>query len=469
MSGATSLSGLVYQQRYMTFLVMSGLGHQVIDTDPGGTTITQFAIEGRTSDNAPVWDIWIRYGNGSLDFVECKDTAIEAKDRRVFYDRLRSEIASGVPAQSIRPVWVTDPDKQSPNALRFLEGIPAQVVNLDFASVPASCPRPVDSVGDAIQEAIYCLCHDPDLNSKARRCTPDEARTILKQIRVDRHRSEDLERAVRLIVTGVLTKGTGRAVGDYVTGVLTNRIVEAGEARFSVEELLDAIDTTVIGLEVEGRIRDLLSFSAASGFVAPARLIRWNGLPEKPITRWDLAERLPAYQAGVSCLMVAGMGIGKSVASFQAFEEEARRRHPGRVLRIEARTLGADELDALVRLACILSGNGPSWLAIDGLDEIPVNLLAQWERAMQALLALPNLVLVATVRREVLAVREQLTQMIASLLPVEIVPLSSGQVESAFSKVGLPVPSNRLLIRALHNPFVFSDTPRRTPPRSCRS
>src|SRR5436309_2996221 len=97
MSGAASLGGLVYQQSYMTFRVVSGLGQQVIDAPPVGSTIAQFAIEGRTSGDAPVWDIWIRYGNGTLEFVECKDTAIEANDRRVFYGRLRREVASGIP------------------------------------------------------------------------------------------------------------------------------------------------------------------------------------------------------------------------------------------------------------------------------------------------------------------------------------------------------------------------------------
>jgi len=456
MSGAASLGGLVYQQSYLTFRVVSGLGQQVIDTRPGGSTITQFAIEGRTSGDAPVWDIWIRYGNGTLELVECKNTAIEANDRRVFYGRLRREVASGIPTECIRPVWVTNPEKQTPKALRFLEGMPAQAADLDFASVPTACPRRVDSVRDALQEAIFCLCHDPELDEKARRCTEEEARAMLKQIRVDCHRFEDLEQAVRLLVTGVLTRGTGQAVNDYVTGVLTNRIVAKGEARFTVEELLDAVGTTAIGVEVEGRIRDLLSFNAASGFVTPARLIRWSCLPEKPTTRWGLAERLPAYQTGVSCLLIAGMGIGKTVASFQALEEEAGRRHPSRVLRVEARSLGAEELDALMRLACMLSGNGSAWLAIDGLDEIPVNLLAHWERAMHALAALPNLVLLATVRREVLAVREQLAKVTASLVSVEIAPLACGQVEKAFSDAGLPVPRNRPLIRALQNPFILS-------------
>src|SRR5262249_43976939 len=161
-------------------------------------------------------------------------------------------------------------------------------------------------------------------------------------------------------------------------------------------------------------------------------------------------------RAGASCLLIAGMGIGKTVASHQAFEEEAGRRHRSHVLRVEAGALGAEELDALVRLACILSGNGPAWLAIDGLDEIPVNLLAHWEWAMHALAALPQLVLLATVRREVLPVREQLARMTAPLRPVEIAPLSCGQVEKAFSDVGLPAPRNRLLIRALQNPFLLS-------------
>lgn len=230
MSGAASLGGLVYQQRYLTFRVMSGLGQQVLDTIPGTHRITQFSIEGRTSGDAPVWDVWIRYGDGTLDCIECKDTAIEACDRRIFYRRLRREVASGTPAKSIRPVWATDPEKQNPNALRFLEAIPAQAADPDITSVPASCPRRVDSGRDALQEAIFYLCHDPELDQEARRCTEQEARNLLQQTRVDRHRFQDLELAVRLLVTGVLTRGTGQAVNDHVTGVLTNRILATGYA-----------------------------------------------------------------------------------------------------------------------------------------------------------------------------------------------------------------------------------------------
>jgi hypothetical protein len=68
----------------------------------------------------------------------------------------------------------------------------------------------------------------------------------------------------------------------------------------------------------------------------------------------------------------------------------------------------------------MLCGVGPTWLAIDGLDEVPHGLRTDWERALGALTALPNLTLLVTVRREVLAVREWLINVTAPLARVEI-------------------------------------------------
>jgi hypothetical protein len=456
MSGAASAGGLLYQESYLTFRVVSGLARQITDSGSSRTSISEFSIEGRSGGNAPVWDIWIRYANGALDFVECKNTAIEADDRRIFYARLRYEVASGTDAARIQPVWVTDPGKQNPDALQHLDGIAAEAESFTFESIPSSWSKRVDCARHALEEAVFCLCHDSKLDAKARRCTEAEARVLLRNTRVERHRLEELQCSVSLVITGVLTRGTGAALSDYVTGVLTREIGTTKRAQFTVGQLLEKVGTTAIGVEVEGRFRALLSFNAASGFVNSPRLIKWSCLPETPTTRWELAERLPAYKGGASCVVVAGMGLGKTVASFQALVEEARRRDPSRVIRVEARILDAEELDALVRLAWMLSGSGPIWLAVDGLDEVSVGLLPRWAGAIQALQAIPNAALFVTVRREVLAVREELAEMTSALESVRLVPLSDAQVERAFSDVGLPVPSNRLLVGALQNPFLLS-------------
>jgi hypothetical protein len=362
-------------------------------------------------------------------------------------------------------MWVTDPGKQSKNALKYLGGIPPAIESLDLAGVKKELPDRMDSTALAIQEAVFRLCHytgeEPTKEGEKKKelprpCSFEEAKTLLKRLEIARHRFDDLEQSVKLLATGLLTKGSAAAIYEFVAGVLTEQIVKTGEARFTIDALLAAVGTTVIEVQVEGRVWNLLSFRAASGITQPIRLVRWVGLPDKPTKKWTLAERIPAHTPGQSCLVVAAMGIGKTVASQMAFVEAAGQRHPGRVLRVEARTLDAVDLDALVRLCCVLCGVGPTWLAIDGLDEISNTLRTPWERSLGELTALPALTLFATVRREVLAAREWIANVAAPLARVEMLPLTDAQVKAAFTDANLPEPSNARLVEALRNPFLLS-------------
>ena len=466
MGGASSLRGLAgYQQRYVTVRVLGELGRRSLAESIADTVLTEFSIEGQTSDAAPSWDVRFAFSDGNVDLHECKDTAITRQDRLAFYDRLRKEVASGTPAARIRPVWVTDPDKQSPNALKYLGGIPAAVEPLDLSTVKKALPDRMDSTALAIQEAVFRLCHytgeEPTKEGEKKKelprpCSIEEAKALLKRLEINRHQFDDLDWSVKLLATGLLTNGSAAAIYEYVAGVLTEQIVKTGEARFTVDGLLAAVGTTVIEVQVEGRVRNLLSFRAASGISRPIRLVRWVGLSGKPTKKWTLAERIPSHSPGQSCIVVAAMGVGKTVASQMAFDEAAGQRHPGRVLRVEARALDADDLDAIVRLCCMLCGVGPTWLAIDGLDEISNTLRTPWERSLIDLTALPDLTLFATVRREVLAAREWIADVAAPLARVDMFPLSAPQVKVAFTDAGLPEPSNVRLVEALRNPFLLS-------------
>lgn len=465
MGGETSLRGLAgYQQRYVTVRVLADLAARAIGENAAVPHLVEFSIEGQTSDDAPSWDVRFVDSDGKIELHECKDTQISRQDRLVFYDRLRKEVASGTPIERIRPVWVTDPGKQTENALEYIGGIADTVKDLNLSSVTKELPKRVDSISRAIQEAVYRLCHhtgeEPKDGEKKRElprsCSFDEAKALLQRIGIARHRFDDLDQSVKLLATGLLTKGSAQAIYTFVTGVLTEEIVNKREARFTIDELLAAVGTTAIEVDVEGRVRNLLSFRAASGFSQPIRLVKWIGLPDQPTTKWTLAERVPEYVSGRSCLVVAAMGVGKTVASQMAFADEAGKLHRGRVLRVEARTLEGEDLDALVRLACMLCGVGPTWLAIDGLDEISHVLRTPWERALGELAALPNLTLFVTVRREVLAAREWLGNMAAPLARIEIQRLEPTQVKAAFAGVKLPEPTNVRLVEALQNPFLLS-------------
>ncbi|WLD14362.1 hypothetical protein [Planctellipticum variicoloris] len=473
MPGEESLSGLIYQQRYAHYRVLSQLAVTSAGLSGGMPELSRFVVEGREGIDGPIWDIVFEFSDGSLDLHECKDTAIAKVDRLIFYDRLRRDVATGTSAEKISPVWVTDPNKQTPNALGYQEAVPAAVEDLDFSTLPAELPKRVDSTEKAIQEAVWRLCHfsgdestppeseDDDTKPALtidwpRPCTFAEAKALLLNLRVARHRFDDLDQSIRLLSTGVFSTGTPDSVQAFVTGVVTERVVSEGSAEYTVTEFLQAIGTVMVEHNVEGAMQELMTFAAASGITAKIRQTVWRNLEQSPTTSWPLAERAPLYEVGRSSCLIADMGIGKTVASQLAFELEATHGYPNRTLRVEARALDAERVDALVRLSCMLSAEGPTWIAIDGLDEIPHSLAQHWIRAIPILTSLPNLTVLVTARREVLAVHDWLNDAVSPLHKVDMQPLSTAQVKQAFSDVGLPAPNNPQLIAALRNPFLLS-------------
>lgn len=476
MSGATNLKGLVFQQRYTTYRVLIDVAERAMFAEPVEPHIRRFSIEGRASEDSPVWDIRLELDNDDVELTECKDTAITRKDRLTFYDRLRKEVASGTLPEKIQPMWTTDPTKQTPNALTYIDEIASTVADMDLTTVTTSQPKRVDSTVKAIQEAVFRLCHytgqaDDEKKNDAEDgatenesktkdlpspCTLEEAKTLLSRLQVKRYRFADLDRSVKLLMTGVLTKGVANAVNKYVTGVLSERIIQVGKAEFTIDEFFQEIGTTAIGIEVEGRLRDLLSFGAASENRPAVRLIEWRNIPDSPVTRWELIDRLPSYNPTTSVLILAPMGAGKTVASHLALEKAAELQSPDRVLRVEAGALKTEDIESLVKLVVILTGVGPTWLTIDALDEASTQFSSDWKKAISALLSLPDLVLMVTVRKEVFAVREWISDSTSTLPRMEMALLDVEQVENAFSTVGLPIPVNPELLLVLQNPFLFS-------------
>ncbi len=473
MPGAESLGGLVYQQRYVHFRVLSQVALKTAGTTNGVPDVVRFSVEGWTDTESPVWDIIFEFSDGTLDLHECKDTAITKKDRLIFYDRLRRQIASGTPAGKIRPVWVTDPDKQTPNALKYLEGIAGTIGTVNLSQLAAESPLRMNSTADAIREAVHRLCHyapkeeaspsdgdkaqkKPSQNDWPRACTLAEAMAVLKNVRIVRQRSCELGQSIQLLSAGVFTSGTPDSVKKFVTGVLTERVVNEGKADFTVDEFLQAVGTTTLEQGLSGLLRDLMTFSAGSGLRTNIRRIVWRNLEGAPVTGWTLAERIPDFDTGRSGCLLADMGIGKTVASQMSFELQATQSHPSRTLRLQVRSLDEPHLDALLRLVCMLCGVGNTWLAIDGLDEAPRRMRGQWIRVLGTLIALPTLTLLVTVRREVFTVQEWLAEAVAVLPRIRLQSLSSQQVQQSFAAVGLPVPSNGRLMEVLRNPFLLS-------------
>ena len=138
----------------------------------------------------------------------------------------------------------------------------------------------------------------------------------------------------------------------------------------------------------------------------------------------------------------------------QVFDDERTRRNGHHVIRVEALDLDRDTMDVLLRLVCILCGLAPTWLCIDGLDEVRSDCRDKWKLLVRCLLSLPDLMLIATARQEVVAAQLWLQDI---GLQERILPrLTERQVSDEFHRVRLPVPENPSLLDVLRTPQLLS-------------
>jgi hypothetical protein len=417
-------------------------------------------VESRTSPTGPAWDIRLELADGLIQLRECKDTKISKEDREVFYRRVRKELAAGTLPNRLSAGWVMDRDKQPGQMLSHLKAMKRLAEQSNGIVIPSEPPQRVSSAEKAIQEALYylakpCICNEARCVCKAP-CSLDDACKVLAGLEVDCWRADDLSASVQLLAENVFTGGTGAAIWRYVCGELTERICGQGHAEYTTESFLSAVQTGPLALTASGLLKDLLVFNSAAGHRPTIPALAWRRLAGEPTNVWPLRERLPELQGSRSCVVMAQVGVGKSVTSQQAFEEAIRCRDPHHVLRVEAGDIDEAHLDALLQLTCVLSGIAPTWLAVDGLDEISRNNCTGWQRTVRRLLSVPNLTLLLTAREEVVAAHQWLQKITDTVAPVTLPRLSIEQVRGAFEEVGLPVPTSGSLIEVLRTAFLFS-------------
>jgi len=363
-------------------------------------------------------------------------------------------LAAGTAAKDLSVGWVVDATKQSPAMLRNLADMKSLIDNGQL-TIPSSCPRRVDSASDALQEALYYLAQ-ATASSKTQCCALDDARAILAGLTVDQWRMNDLDHSVQLLAGGAFASGTGLAILKHIEGELTDRICRYGSAEYSTQGLLDTLKTGRVVLAAPADLARLLRFHSAAGLSLDIPIVKWARLEGEPTKEWSLQERLPELRQAESCVILAAVGVGKSVSSQQAFRDQSRLRDPHHVLRFTAGSVDRAQLDAILQLACILSGIAPTWISIDGMDEVAREQRESWQRTIYNLLALPNLTLVLTAREEVLLAHQWLQKLTDVLRSVPLRPLSVEQVQDAFRDARLPVPRSSALVQVLQTAFLFS-------------
>ena len=462
--GAAGLGGYVYQQDYLAYRVMASVWARTFD-GAALQSLQSFKIEGRASQSGPRWDLVLGSSAGSIELLECKDTEITKDDRAIFYKRVRREVASGADAETIQVGWVTDRQKQG-HILTHLTGMAGLVDEIN--TIPESAPTSVVSAGTALDEAIYFLCHRNPFDSKEKKCDPvplSSAKSLLRRLAVEIWSGPSLRDTVAQLVDKVFHAGTADSLIQYIRGHLTSEIRDNGEASNTLDGFLGEVGTLSVMVSVEGSLKRFLErYSASAQHIPLPGSIVWAQLPESPRKEWPISERAPNYSIWNSHVVIAPQGIGKTVLSQQAFADVAKAWNKHRVLRVEAALLEEDLTRDLVLICTVLSGLGPTWISIDGLDAIERSRSGIWQTTIDRLLANPRLIILVTAREEVLEAGEWLQRLTTSLPSVLLKPLSVDQVRGAFRKAGLNPPQNESLLKVLRIPFLLSLYARITTP-----
>ena len=451
--GAHGLAGYVYQQDYAAFRILGSEAKRLLTPSDLDDCVASFKVEGRQTPEGPAWDVAWTLEGGVVHLRECKDTAITREDRREFYLRARREIAEGTDPSSLQIGWVTDPGKQRGHILRYLAemaGIASRAGDTRGDGLPDS----VDSPERALAEAIYHLSQDKSAQQPA--VAQDAARTLLARLTIDRFRAEELAASVEKTAPTIFESGTGATIRELIQGKLSATIQRDRFAGYTRQRFLEELGISQLTLDLAQPLRDILTFHSAATTAAHIAGITWSCRPDRPPKIWSLKERLDQRDVERSGVLVAKTGAGKTTSSLQMYAEQASRMNKHHVLRVEADNVDTDLVKLLPRLCCMLCGVSSSWLVIDGLDQIVRPMQQAWRQTLSRLLQLPNLTVVMTARREVVAADDWMQALLSTLPAIALDELSDEQVIAEFGDVGLPAPRNRALLDCLRNAYLFS-------------
>jgi hypothetical protein len=450
--GAPSISGFTYQKDYAAYCLLSSEAIRALQGASACEYIESFSIEGSPTDSGPIWDITWTSSLGNVHFRECKDTPITRQDRIDFYYRCRRALARGLDPSLVTIGWIANPGKQG-NILSHL--LSMRALKWNAKELPSHIPNSVHTAKDAIREAVYCLCSEPESVVGAQPLTIEQTEDLLTRFAIEPLLPDDLATAVGDLAGSLFERGVGTELRKLIQGEFDVAIQQFHQVRYSREEFLKRIGSGTIALTVASEYREILRFHSSVSCAPTVHGIKWARLPGTPQHIWPLAERMPGLDSSVSRVIVASTGVGKTTSIAQAVAEQLKLRPPLNILHFDACAVAQDTLKALPMLCLILAGQTSSWLSIDGLDEIPRPFTA-WQQALQRLQKIPRLILLLTVRGEVVGTHEWVQELIASLGEVFLDVLTDQQVSDAFKKVGLPAPQNPSLATCLRNPFLFS-------------
>lgn len=456
MSGASAIGGYTYQKDYAAFRVLSSEAMRLLAVDSQSEFVASFVVEGPSHDGGTAWDIVWKTTGGGIHVRECKDTKIERSDRRTFYHRVRKEVADAKGQGRLTIGWVTDASKQGSIldhwvAMRSL-AVPGKV------SIPRTVPNEVTSPEAALSEALFHLCDVSTATGVAAPVALDQALTILQEMTVETFLADDLSQKVSSLAESLFDRGLGSDIRKFIQGLFDTVIQEQCKATYTHERFLEVVGDRELTVRLATTYRDILRFHSGTRRSFEIARIKWARLPNAPETKWSLQERLPKFDRRQSHVLVASTGDGKTVSCHQAFEIERKHRQPIHVLWFDAGDVPTTTAEALPMLCLLLCGVAPTWIAIDGIDQVSRVHYEVWKDTFNRMLTIPQLTMLISVRSEVVGTVKWMQDLSASLGEIHLGPLTEQQIDSAFEdrEVQLPKPANPSLRSCLRNPFLFS-------------
>ncbi len=452
MSGASAIAGYTYQKDYAAFRILSSEALRLIGVDDGSDYVDSFTVEGPSADGGSAWDIVWNTAGGDIHLRECKDTEIEKRDRKTFYRRVRKEIAHANHAKRVTIGWVTDASKQG-KILDHLDGMRG-IAHAECMSLSRQPPPHVNCAATALSEALYYLCEEP-LDRPAR-LSRNHALCLLRDMRIETFRAEQLSQSVCDLAASLFDRGAGNTIRKCIQGGFDALIQTKRQARYTRDDFLAVLrdDHLVIGLAPT--YRDILQFHSAASRSFEVAGVKWARLPGAPEKTWSLLERLPSFDPEQSRVLIASTGNGKTTSSLQAAQLQSSRRPPMHVLWFDAGMVSTETVKSLPMLCLLLCGVAPTWIGIDGLDQIHRETFHVWAEALERMQTIPQLTMLMSARSEVVSNHEWMQKLITSLGETPLGPLTGPQIDAAFRKVQLREPSNPSLRSCLQNPFLFS-------------
>lgn len=451
--GSAALSGFTYQKDYAALRILSSEALRLLDVGNISECIDSFVIEGPAIDGSTAWDFVWRTGN-NFDLRECKDTEITKDDRRTFYRRVRRAVAVGINPDQLTIGWVTDPFKQG----RILDHWQAirNVSSPETGSTQLAAPEEVTSAATALAEGLYYLSFEAACIAGSPPVPLHEAKALLDRIDIARFRAEHLGSAVSSLATSLFEQGLGDTIRTLIQGMFDTVIQARRQAAYTREQFLTALAGARLTMGLAGEFREILQFQKITRESTRISGIVWTRLPQSPQKIWDLVERIGDIGSSQSGVLVAPTGEGKTTCSHQALRQQLDSRPHHHVLYFDAGSVTPEIVRAIPLLCLMLCGISPTWVAIDGLDQITDTNFLVWKQAFQRLHSIPQLTLFLSVRAEVVDNYAWMQQLAATLGEIALPPLSQSQIAVAFQEVGLPAPRNPSLISCLQNAFLFS-------------